>query len=134
MTDYKLVNGERVELTPAEQAEHDARAREASMNKHTERAIRNTHPPVVKIVYNDPIEAFDSDGQPVEIDFKAVEVELVALEIAVSNEAYRARRAAEYPSVGDQLDALWKGGDEAAEMKAKIDAVKSKHPKPVFNG
>jgi hypothetical protein len=43
--------------------------------------------------------------------------------------AYKAKRVAEYPPVGDQLDALWKGGDAAAEMLAKVQAVKAKYPK-----
>jgi len=43
---------------------------------------------------------------------------------------YYAKRRAEYPSVGDQLDAFWKGGDEAAAMLLKIQAVKDKYPKP----
>ena len=45
---------------------------------------------------------------------------------------YYAKRRAEYPAVGDQLDAQWKGGDAAAEMQAKIQAVKAKYPKPVW--
>ena len=43
--------------------------------------------------------------------------------------AYIAKRQAEYPSIGDQLDALWKGGDAQAEMLAKVLAVKQRHPK-----
>ena len=43
---------------------------------------------------------------------------------------YYAKRRAEYPSVGDQLGAQWKGGTEAADMLAKIQAVKDKYPKP----
>ena len=43
---------------------------------------------------------------------------------------YYAKRRAEYPSIGDQLDAFWKGGDAATEMLAKIHAVKDKYPKP----
>ena len=39
-------------------------------------------------------------------------------------------RAQEYPPIGDQLDALWKGGEAAAEMLAKVQAVKAKYPKP----
>lgn len=39
-------------------------------------------------------------------------------------------RSVEYPSIGDQLDALWKGGEAAEEMLAKVQAVKSKYPKP----
>jgi hypothetical protein len=42
---------------------------------------------------------------------------------------YAQKRAAEYPPIGDQLDALWKGGDAAAEMLVKVQAVKSKYPK-----
>ena len=42
---------------------------------------------------------------------------------------YSELRAVEYPPIGDQLDALWKGGDAAAEMLAKVVAVKTKYPK-----
>lgn len=42
---------------------------------------------------------------------------------------YYAKRRAEYPSLGDQLDALWKGGDAQAAMQAQIAAVKAKYPK-----
>jgi hypothetical protein len=44
--------------------------------------------------------------------------------------AYREQRAVEYPLIGDQLDALWKGGDAAADMLAQIRSVKAKYPKP----
>ena len=44
---------------------------------------------------------------------------------------YAEKRAIEYPPIGDQLDALWKGGDAAAEMLAKVQAVKDKYPKPI---
>jgi hypothetical protein len=43
--------------------------------------------------------------------------------------AYVTQREMSYPSIGDQLDAFWKGGAEAEAMKAKIDAVKAKYPK-----
>ena len=44
--------------------------------------------------------------------------------------AYAKSRAAEYPPIGDQLDALWKGGDAATAMLAQVQAVKAKYPKP----
>ena len=47
----------------------------------------------------------------------------------VNPQAYVAKRQAEYPSIGDQLDALWKGGDAQTEMLAKVMAVKAKYPK-----
>jgi hypothetical protein len=42
---------------------------------------------------------------------------------------YAQKRVAEYPAIGDQLDALWKGGDAQTEMLAKVMAVKAKYPK-----
>jgi hypothetical protein len=42
---------------------------------------------------------------------------------------YQRDRAAEYPPIGDQLDALWKGGDAATAMLAQVQAVKAKYPK-----
>lgn len=42
---------------------------------------------------------------------------------------YKQQRAAEYPSIGDQLDALFHAGVFPAEMAAEIQAVKDKYPK-----
>lgn len=43
--------------------------------------------------------------------------------------AYKEQRAAEYPSIGDQLDALFRAGVFPAEMAEQIQAVKTKYPK-----
>jgi hypothetical protein len=45
---------------------------------------------------------------------------------------YYALRRNEYPSLGDQLDAMWKGTASQAflDMQAKIASVKAKYPKP----
>lgn len=100
------------------------------MNKHTDQAIRNTHPSIAKIVYNDPIEAYDASEKPVTIDDALVAAEIAVLEAAEAKVAYRELRAKAYPPMGDQLDALWKGGADQAAMKAAIDKVKSDYPKP----
>lgn len=44
---------------------------------------------------------------------------------------YYAKRRAEYPSIGDQLGALFKGPDsqDYIDMMAKIQAIKDKYPK-----
>lgn len=42
---------------------------------------------------------------------------------------YKQARANEYPSIGDQLDALFKAGVFPAEMSEQIQAVKDKYPK-----
>lgn len=65
---------------------------------------------------------------------KPTEIELVAecekLQTAWDIKQYQRDRAPEYPPIGDQLDALWKGGEDATEMLAKVQAVKAKYPKP----
>ena len=42
---------------------------------------------------------------------------------------YAKQRAKDYPSIEDQLDALWKGEPAMTVMKARIQAVKDKFPK-----
>jgi len=87
------------------------------MNKHE--AIYATHPSVVTIRGDD---AFDADNNPVQYDEAVVQAYIDA-------HSYIAKRQSEYPSIGDQLDALWKGGDAQTEMLAKVMAVKAKYPK-----
>lgn len=58
-----------------------------------------------------------------------------AVNEVLAAEAYKAKRASEYPSVPDQLDALWKilngsADGQAESVKGKIQAVKAKYPKP----
>ncbi len=84
------------------------------------KAIYALYPQVTYI--QDDLGAFDAEGNQVEVD-------LVAVNAWVNPEAYKYQRAAEYPPIADQLDALWKGGDAAAEMLAKVQAVKNKYPK-----
>lgn len=43
---------------------------------------------------------------------------------------YDVQRRKEYPSIGDQLDALFKAGLFPEELTAQIQAVKDKYPKP----
>lgn len=52
------------------------------------------------------------------------------LQPIIDSDAHVSLRIAAYPSIGDQLDALWKGGKAAADMMAQIQAVKTKYPKP----
>jgi hypothetical protein len=82
-------------------------------------ALRTLYPQIVT-TFNDV--AYDKEGNEVSYDKAAVQAYIDA-------HAYIAKRQAEYPSIGDQLDALWKGGDAAAEMLVKVQAVKTKFPK-----
>jgi hypothetical protein len=87
------------------------------MTKHL--AIIALYPNVVGITGDD---AFDVNGNPVQYDEATVQAYIDA-------HSYIAKRQSEYPTIGDQLDALWKGGDAATEMLAKVQAVKTKYPK-----
>lgn len=47
---------------------------------------------------------------------------------------YAEIRRKEYPTIGDQLDALWKGGVDLEQMREKVLQVKQKYPKPIGDG
>lgn len=65
-----------------------------------------------------------------EAEWEAMQTAFAAERTALEATKYQRDRAAEYPPIGDQLDALWKGGDAATVMLAQVQAVKAKHPKP----
>lgn len=88
------------------------------MNKHE--AIYAVAPAAV-VIRGD--EAFDAAGYPVAYDEATVQAYIDA-------NAYKGQRAAAYPPIGDQLDALWKGGEPEAAMKQIILDVKAEYPKP----
>jgi hypothetical protein len=48
---------------------------------------------------------------------------------AIPERTYAELRAKKYPSIGDQLDDLFKAGVFSDEMAAKIQAIKDKYPK-----
>lgn len=58
-----------------------------------------------------------------------IEAEVARLQAAHDAKAYARSRAAEYPAIGDQLDALFHAGVFPPEMAALIQAVKDKYPK-----
>jgi len=51
------------------------------------------------------------------------------LQVEIAKLSYQRNRAKEYPSIGDQLDALFHAGVFPEEMAAKIQEVKNKFPK-----
>jgi hypothetical protein len=59
-----------------------------------------------------------------------VEAEVARLQAEYDAKEYQRQRVPEYPSIGDQLDAIWKGGDAYDAMLAKVMAIKDKYPKP----
>ena len=90
------------------------------MDKH--QAIYKLYPSVTHI-QNDV--AYDKDNNEVTYDNNAVDA-------LVASEAYKTKRAAEYPDFKDYLDGIVKGDN--AQVQAYIDAcnaVKNKYPKGV---
>ena len=81
-------------------------------------AIRAIYPQVTLI--DDGTGAFDAQGNKVEINMTLVNA-------WVDPEAYKYKRAAEYPSIVDQLDKIFHDGID--EWKETIQAVKDKYPK-----
>jgi hypothetical protein len=59
-----------------------------------------------------------------------VEAKVEELKAEYDAKEYQRQRAPEYPSITDQLDAIWKGGDAYDAMLAKVMAIKDKYPKP----
>lgn len=85
------------------------------MDKH--QAIYKLYPNITHI--NNEV-AYDINGQEVTYDIALVNAE-------AAKYAYITQRAAEYPSIVDQLDTLYHEGYDG--WKAKIQAVKNKYPK-----
>ena len=72
------------------------------------------------VTIDDGTGAFDAQGNKVEIDMALVNA-------WVDPNTYKYQRAAEYPSIVDQLDTLYHSGLDA--WKAEIKTVKDKYPK-----
>jgi hypothetical protein len=73
-----------------------------------------------EIAYTVGDTAYDADGNEVAYDKAAVQAYIDA-------NAYKDKRAAEYPSYADQFDTIFHDGLDA--WKAQIQAVKDKYPK-----
>ena len=57
-----------------------------------------------------------------------IDAEVIRLQAAYDAKAYSRNRAAEYPSIADQLDDIYHNGIDA--WKATIKTTKDKYPKP----
>lgn len=83
-------------------------------------AIRALYPNVKMI--DDGLGAFDANGNKVELDMEAVNA-------WVDPDTYKFQRAAEYPSLAEQLDYIYHNGVEAWKTDI-IDPIKTRYPKP----
>tara|TARA_R100000654_G_scaffold27831_2_gene52169 strand:- start:493 stop:834 length:342 start_codon:yes stop_codon:yes gene_type:complete len=74
----------------------------------------------------------DSDGNAIYGDqlftWDQVSAKKAELQTAYDNNEYQRKRAAEYPSIADQLDDIYHNGVDG--WKTTIKATKDKYPKP----
>ena len=82
--------------------------------------------PVVTI--DDSTGAFDKDGKSVTLEQSKIDAARTTLNAEYAALEYSRNRAAEYPSIEDQLDNIYHNG--VAGWKTSIKAIKDKYPKP----
>ena len=78
-------------------------------------------------MYDQKIEWHRPDTAPVTLE--QIQVEQQRLQQAYDWQEYQRNRAKEYPSIQEQLDALYHAGVFPAAMAARIRAVKEKYPR-----
>lgn len=94
-------------------------------------AVKNLLPDDTPFHVHEPsysgIEVLDDTEVPSE---EAVLAEYAVVEQQHTDTEYQRLREPAYPSIGDQLDALFKAGAFPDDMAAKIQSVKDQYPKP----
>ena len=89
-------------------------------------AIRKAYPEAA--IIDDDIGAFKEDGTPITLVQSEIDAARAALDSEYAALEYSRNRAAEYPSIEDQLDTIYHSG--VAGWKTTIKAIKDKYPKP----
>ena len=89
-------------------------------------AILKAYPDVVSV--DDDAGAFKADGTKKELVQSEIDAARAILDAEYAALDYSRNRAAEYPSIEDQLDNIYHNGIDA--WKATIKTIKDKYPKP----
>ena len=89
-------------------------------------AIKKAYPDAA--VINEATGVFKEDGTKITIVQSKVDTARATIDAEYAALEYSRNRAAEYPSVVDQLDDIYHNGIDA--WKATIKATKDKYPKP----
>tara|TARA_R100000152_G_C6723243_1_gene148896 strand:+ start:675 stop:962 length:288 start_codon:yes stop_codon:yes gene_type:complete len=88
-------------------------------------AIRKAYPETILI--QDANGAFDKDGKSITLEQSKIDAARSELNAAYAAIKYQRDRAAEYPSIVDQLDDIYHNGIDG--WKATIKTIKDKYPK-----
>jgi|TARA_R100000005_G_scaffold69436_1_gene37251 L-ascorbate metabolism protein UlaG (beta-lactamase superfamily) len=89
-------------------------------------AIYKAYPDCTKI--DDSTGAFRADGTQITLVQSDIDAARTTLNSEYAALEYSRNRAAEYPSIEDQLDTIYHSG--VAGWKTTIKAIKDKYPKP----
>jgi len=90
-------------------------------------AILSLSPGAEVVVRGEEVEWINPSVAPV--TEAQIATELARLQADYDAKEYQRNRAGEYPTIGDQLDALFHAGVFPEEMAEKIQAIKNKYPK-----
>ena len=89
-------------------------------------ALQTLRPNAEWVLRGDELEWLDANQtQPSDAEIAAEIARLQAAHVATQYQRDRV-----YPPIGDQLDAMWKGGDAEIAMRKMVLAVKAQYPKP----
>ena len=89
-------------------------------------AIKALCPNAEFVIKGDVLEFIKDNGDTKPSDSE-IDAKLAELKTAYDNKKYQRDRAAEYPSIADQLDDIYHNGIDA--WKATIKTTKDKYPK-----
>jgi len=89
-------------------------------------ALQSLKPKAEWVLRGDVLEWLDAvQTEPTQSE---IDAEVIRLQAVYDSQAYARSRAAEYPSIADQLDDIYHNGIDA--WKATIKTTKDKYPKP----
>ena len=89
-------------------------------------ALKSLKPNAEWVLRGDVLEWLDAvQTEPTQSE---IDAEVIRLEAVYVSQEYARKRAAEYPSIADQLDDIYHNGIDA--WKATIKTTKDKYPKP----
>ena len=88
-------------------------------------AIRKAYPTAITI--DDGTGAFDKDGNSITLEQSKIDAARSEIDTAYAAVKYQRDRAAEYPSLVNQLDDIYHNGIDG--WKATIKTTKDKYPK-----
>ena len=89
-------------------------------------AVLKAYPDAVTI--NNDTGVFKGDGTKIEVEQSKIDEARTTIDAEYAALEYSRNRAAEYPSIEDQLDTIYHNG--VAGWKTTIKAIKDKYPKP----